>query len=101
MSLLEKHAVNEYNKFVRIYGNKYEIEALEHMALDPRRLRRKIDRKSESIRKLAEAQPYFETILQNGFLLFFLMSYYMDCDPFLVSPITKICRMHKKKILKL
>lgn len=53
ISLLERHAVNEYNKFVRIYGDKYEIEALEHMAVDPRGLRRKTDRKSESIKKLA------------------------------------------------
>lgn len=63
MSLLEKHAVNEYNKFVRIYGDKYEIEALEHMAIDPRKLRKKNDSKYDSIRKLADNHPYFETIL--------------------------------------
>lgn len=28
------------------------------------------------------------------------MSYYIECDPFIVSPIVKIARNHKKKILK-
>ncbi|CAD8168125.1 unnamed protein product [Paramecium pentaurelia] len=100
INLLEKHCVNEYNKYVKIYGDKYEIEALEHLSIDPFQLRKMKESKYDRIKDISQQFPYFETILQNGFLLFFLMSYYMECDPYIVSPIIKITRMHKKKILK-
>lgn len=35
INLLEKHVVNEYNKYFSIYREKYKIEALEHMIIDP------------------------------------------------------------------
>jgi len=43
---------------------------------------------------------YFETVLQNGFVLFFLISYYMECDPGLESPVVEFHKRFKKNILK-
>lgn len=63
IDILERHSVNEFNKFSRIYGDKYETSALEHMAIDPYKLRRMKDGKAERIKKIQLEHPYFETIL--------------------------------------
>lgn len=48
------------------------MEAFDHIKKDPRQMEAKDDEKSES---------YFATIAQNGFYIFFLMNYYLECDP--------------------
>lgn len=41
ISLLERHSVIEYNKYMHLYKGKYKIEVLEHLNVDPRRIRRR------------------------------------------------------------
>lgn len=52
IDILEKHSVNEFNKYVRIYGDKYETAALEHMSLDPYKVNKMKDSKAERIKKI-------------------------------------------------
>ena len=76
---MERHLAKAYDKYERIYGKHYIIDCLEHLRKDPRDLNKK---------KLASyPQKYFQTVLQNGFLLFFLISYYMECDSTMESPV--------------
>lgn len=95
ISLLERHAVIEFNKYTGIYKEKYEIQVLEHLNHDPRSMKR-----GERGIYLQKSPFYFESILQNGFLLFFLMSYYMECEPHLLSPIVQMHKQYKRKLLK-
>lgn len=57
INLLEKHSVNEYILYKQIH-NKYVIEVLEHINLDPRTLKRK-----QRNRYLEKNKKYFESIL--------------------------------------
>lgn len=82
LTLLEKHLAKVYKKYTAIYESQYIIESLAHLSLDPREL------SDKEIKKYPE--KYFETVLQNGFLLFFLISYYMDCDPSIESPVVQL-----------
>jgi inositol 1,4,5-triphosphate receptor type 1/inositol 1,4,5-triphosphate receptor type 3 len=45
------------------------MEVFDHIKEDPRETESKYP------------DGYFETIIQNGFYIFFLMSYYRECDP--------------------
>jgi len=58
ITLLERHSVIEYNKYMKLYRGKYKIEVLEHLNVDPRRMKRR------ERTKLLQLQPtYFESIL--------------------------------------
>ena len=52
-----------------MYKDEYVLEVFDHIKEDPR--------ETESVMP----EGYFETIIQNGFYIFFLMSYYRECDP--------------------
>lgn len=54
INLLEKHCVNEFNKYVKIYGDKYEIEALEHLSVDPYKLRKMKESKYDRIKSISK-----------------------------------------------
>lgn len=57
------------------------MEVFDHVKLDPR------DMEENDLKKLLEKprEKYFETIIQNGFYIFFLMNYYLECDPTMVD----------------
>jgi hypothetical protein len=92
LTLLEKHVAKVYKKFEILYMGDYPIESLEHLTVDPRELTEKQRKKYHP--------KYFDTVLQNGFLLFFLISYYMECDPTIESPVVQAFKQYKKSVLK-
>ena len=49
------------------------MEIFDHIKKDPRQIE---DKGSKPL-----PDVYFETIAQNGFYIFFLMNYYLECDP--------------------
>lgn len=68
MPLIQRHMIKCYKKYLNIYKDEYIIEVFDHVKEDPRKLEKEYQ------------EGYFETIIQNGFYIFFLMSYYMECD---------------------
>jgi hypothetical protein len=73
MNLLQRHMVKCYKKYQLIYKDEYVMEVFNHVKDDPR------DLDPKDVAKLPER--YFESIIQNGFYIFFLMCYYYLCDP--------------------
>ena len=87
VDLMEKHLTKSHQSFVRLYRNDYCIESLEHMLKDPEN-------------EQEDNMDYYEFILQNGFLIFFLVQYYLECDPTIETPISQMNKNYKKKMLK-
>ena len=44
----------------------------------------------------SKPKKYYECILQNGFYIFFLISYYLESDNTLDDPVVKLFKIHKK-----
>ena len=70
LNVLSSHLVKVYKKFDYLYKGKFQLASLNHLEVDPREL------SHDDLR--AYSPHYFEFILQNGFYLFFLISYYIE-----------------------
>lgn len=88
---LESHLIKVYKKYDLIYKGKYNLSVLQHLDVDPR----EINPEKEKYHK-----NYFETVVQNGFYIYFLISYYLQVDPAMESRITQLFRQKKRKVLK-
>ena len=82
LNVLSSHLVKVYKKFDYLYKGKFQLASLNHLEVDPREL------SNDDLR--AYPPHYFEFILQNGFYLFFLISYYIESDDNLDDPVVSL-----------
>ena len=92
LSVLERHLAKIFKNVNIIYGNQYLMQSLCHLEVDPRDLEPK---ELASYHKL-----YFQTIIQNGFLVFFLICYYFESDEPLNSPLVSMHKTFVKNMVK-
>ena len=90
INVLENQISKIYKKFKKLYNDDYRLDCLEHMIKDPRELN------SANLK----SDKYYSFILQNGFLIFFLIQYYISCEKNLESPVVIMNRTYIKNILK-
>lgn len=92
MQLLQRHLVKAFKKYEAIYRQEYVMEVFDHVKGDPREL------DQATLTKLPE--HYFESIIQNGFYIFFLMCYYYQCDPHMDNQFVQFYKVFRRKQLK-
>ncbi|KAL4462524.1 hypothetical protein ABPG74_000354 [Tetrahymena malaccensis] len=96
--VLQRHLIKIYKRFDILYQNKLNRSSLSHMEYDPRK-----ESDLHFFKKLhsdeKDIDEYLECILQNGFQIYFLLSYYIESDQKLGGEMVKIYKNYEKKIL--